>query len=149
MSLPETGRSYVEALVLPTLATPYQLAIASEVVHQRGDKHPSILFPVLTFLDENKNAIASFTDLPLRFDARVFRRSHMAVVMKIGDELAAARYALIHTDIAKQDYAVSTKNPERLLKSSGFDSMIYAPVSDPRYRIDFGPEGWIKLEARP
>ena len=141
----EGGKSFVEALVLPAVKTPYLIEVQSEMVVAGDERHGSIFFPVLTFLDANKKPIRTFNELPGRFRTHLSKKPQYRTAITIDQSLANARYLLVHTDASQLNYAISTKNPETRLQASGFESMLYAPTSKARYRVNFSAEGWVDL----
>ncbi len=144
----EGGKSFLEALVLPEVAIPYLLEIQSEIVVAGDENHARIFYPVLTFLDAAKQPIQTFSDLPAKFRTPLIRKANIRTAITVDQSLANARYLVVHTDASQLDYSISTKSPSKLLKAGNFSTMIYAPVSEPRYRVNFGPEGWIKLQIK-
>ncbi len=141
------GASHYEALVLPDLVKPYILQIDSEVV-RGGLGHPGTLFfPVVTFLDEKKEWLKTFDALPYVVQKPFGSANYMTVSLQISDELAAAHYIVIHTQDDKLNKAIGYFEGEAILQSSGFSTMMTAPVEKPRYRYEFAPLGWVRLKA--
>ncbi len=141
------GTSRYEALVLPKLAQPYILQIDSEVVRGRFMHAGTLFFPVVTFLDENKEWLKTFDALPYVVQKPFGSVNYMTVSLQISDELASARYIVVHTQDDKLNKAIGYFEGEALLQSSGFSTMMTAPVEIPRYRYEFVPLGWVRLKA--
>lgn len=143
----EGGYSYYEALSLPEMGQPYILQLESEVVRETEDKIGRIFFPVLTFLDQDKQKIQTFDALPYTLQTPFYGRNHILASVRVSENLSAARYVVIHTHDDKLDQAIATSDGKSLLRSGGFNTMIFAPVTEARYRIDFGSYGRIRLLA--
>jgi hypothetical protein len=141
------GISYYEALVLPDLIQPYILQIDSEVIWGKPGYAGTLFFPVVTFLNENKEWLKTFDALPYVVQKRYGNANYMTVSLQISDELAAAHYIVIHTQDDKLNKAIGYHDGEALLQSSGFNTMMIAPVEEPRYRYEFVPLGWVRLKA--
>lgn len=143
----EGGYSHYEALSLPEIAQPYVLQIESEVVREDEDNKGRIFFPVLTFLDANKQLVQTFDALPYTLQTPFYGRNHIRASVKIAGEIASAKYVVIHTQDDKLDQAIATGDGKTVLKSEGFSTMVYAPVTKPRYRINFGRDGRVRVRA--
>jgi len=143
----EGGASHYEALALPDLAQPYLLRIDSEVLKSREHRYGAIFFPVITLLDENKNWIPSFDALPYVTQKPVTAKNYITVSLQISDEIAAARYLVIHTQEDKLNMAIGYYDGETLMQSNSFNTMMTAPLSSPRYRYEFISEGWVRITA--
>ena len=143
----EGGFSRYESLVLPDLPQPYLLKIESEVVKGAANYNGTIFFPVLTFLDADKKWIKTFDTLPYVTQKPVGAQNFIVVSIQISDELAAARYVVIHTQEDKYDKAIGREDGEILMLSRGYDSMMFAPYTKPRYRYDLAPQGWVRIKA--
>ena len=143
----EGGSSHYEALALPDLAQPYVLRIDSEVVKNRLGYNGTLFFPVPTFLDADKKWIKTFDALPYVTQKPLGKTNYITVSLQVSDELAAARYVVIHTQEDKLNMAIGYYDGEVLMKSRNFNTMMTAPVDDPRYRYEFSPQGWVRLKA--
>ncbi len=137
--------SFVEALALPQNSQYSLLEIESEVVKNRDSRKRHIFYPVLTFLDENKQVIETIEDTERSLQSPLFARDHMRIAVRLNGNLANARYVLLHTTEDKLNYSLSKTETNELLQTQGFDTMIFAPVKDARFRINFGAEGWVKV----
>jgi hypothetical protein len=143
----EGGPSHYEALVLPGLVQPYFLQIDSVVVKTRLGYTGTLFFPVLTFLDANKQWIKTFDSLPYVTQTPFGKTNYMTVSLQISDELADARYVIIHTQDNKLDKAIGYYDGQDLMKSNSFSTMMIAPVDKPRWRYEFTTHGQIRLTA--
>lgn len=141
------GDSFYEALSLPQLAQPYLIRVQSEVVTTTTDYHGKLFFPVLTFLDVNKGNMLTVDYLPYVLQEPAADRNYMEASIQISDELANARYVVIHTQHDKLDLSIARGDGESILRSRGYQTMMYAPSTKPRYRINFSRDGWVKLKA--
>lgn len=137
--------SFVEALRLPPNAQSSLLEIESEVVYDRNTKEKQIFFPVLTFLDADKQVIESVEANTVNLQLPLLSKGYMRLLVRLNGKLNEARYLLIHTTEEKLNHAVSKIEGSTLLQTKGFDTMIFAPVGKPRYRINFGLEGWVNV----
>lgn len=149
MDLP-SGRSFVEALALPEYVRPYWLELQSEVVRSKteGGKVRSLFFPVMTFLDENKQPIKTIDDAQYRYLTPLVGRDRIRMLIPMRDELVSAKYVLIYTTDRHLARGMSTSEPHKQLQTRKFNTMVFAPVPDAKYRIDFGPEGWLRLKTK-
>jgi hypothetical protein len=143
----EGGPSHYEALVLPGLVQPYFLQIDSVVVKTRLGYTGTLFFPVLTFLDANKQWIKTFDSLPYVTQTPFGKTNYMTVSLQISDELADARYVIIHTQDNKLDKAIGYYDGQDLMKSNSFSTMMTSPVDKPRWRYEFTTHGQIRLTA--
>jgi hypothetical protein len=143
----EGGFSRYESLALPDLAQPYKLRIESEVVRKSIYGNGTVFFPVLTFLDANKKWIKTFDKLPYVTQKPYSGRNYILVYLQMSDELVAARYLVIHTQEDKFNMAIGSHDGQTLLQSSGYEQMMFAPSTKPRYRYNFVPEGWVRIKA--
>ena len=143
----EGGYSHYEALSLPEIAQPYILQIESEVVREGEDNKGKIFFPVLTFLDAKKEIVQTFDTLPYTLQTPFYGRNHIRASVKLAGKIASAKYVVIHTHDDKLDQAIATGDGKSVLKSGGFNTMVYAPLTKSRYRIDFGRDGRIRVLA--
>lgn len=143
----EGGISHFEALTLPDLAQPYYLQIDSEVVKNRLGYTGTIFYPVLTFLDANKEWLKTFDALPYVVQKPYGKVNYMTVTLQMSDELATARYLVIHTQDDRLNKAIGVYEGEQLLLSSGFNTMMTSPVDKPRLRYEFAAHGWVRLTA--
>ncbi len=143
----EDGSSFYEALSLPLLAQPYEIKVQSEVVTSSADYHGEIFFPVLTFLDENKQHILSVESLPYVLQEPATERNYMQASIQISDELASARYMVVHTQPEKLQMSIARGDGRSILRSSGYQTMMYAPSTKPRYRVNFSDSGWVRIKA--
>ena len=141
------GASHYEALVLPDLVQPYIVQIDSEVVWGGFGHNGTLFFPVVTFLDENREWLNTFDALPYVVQKPFDSANYMTVSLQISDELAAASYIVIHTQDDKLNKAIGYFEGEALFQSSGFSTMMTSPVEKPRYRYEFSPLGWVRLKA--
>lgn len=141
------GFSRFEALALPDLVQPYKLRVESEVVRESIYGYGTLFYPVLTFLDANKKWIKTFDALPYVTRKPYTGRNYILVYIQISDELAAARYVVIHTQEDKYSKAIGSDKGKEILKSSGYKTMMFAPFTEPRYRYNFVPEGWVRIKA--
>ena len=143
----EGGYSRYEALMLPNIAGPYILQLESEVVRSAEDMRGTLFFPVLTFLDADKKHIRTFDALPYTLQTPFYGRNHIRASVRISGDLADARYVLVHTQDDKLDHALATSDGESILRAGGFDTMLYAPITEARYRINFARKGWVRVLA--
>ncbi len=143
----EGGSSHYEALALPGLEQPYVLQIDSEVVKNRLGYTGTLFFPVLTFLDANKEWIKTFDTLPYVTQKPLGKTNYITVSLLISDELATARYVVIHTQEDKLNKAIGYFDGEVLMQSNSFNTMMTSPVEKPRYRYEFVSQGWVRLKA--
>ncbi len=143
----EGGYSHYEALTLPELSQPYVLQFESEVVRGNKNHRGEIFFPVLTFLDANKQKIKTFDTLPYTLQTPFYGRNHIRSSIRVGAKLAAARYVVVHTQDDKLEQSIATGDGKTVLQSKGFGSMIYAPITAPRFRINFAAKGWVRILA--
>ena len=141
------GDSFYEALSLPQLAKPYLIQVQSEVVTSSSDYHGEMFFPVLTFLDANKESMITVDSLPYVLQEPVTERNYMEASIQISDELANARYLVIHTQTDKLEMSIARGDGQSLLRSSGYQTMMFAPSTKPRYRVNFSLDGWVRLKA--
>ena len=141
------GDSFFEALSLPNLAQPYLIKVESEVVSSAADPHGTLFFPVLTFLDANKENMLTIDSLPYVLQEPVSERNYMEASIQVSDELANARYLVVHTQTDKLEMAIARGDGQSLLRTGGYQTMMYAPSTKPRYRINFSPAGWVRLKA--
>lgn len=143
----EGGLGVYESLALPDLTQPYVLQIDSEVVKRSDNPNGTIFFPVLTFLDAKKNWIKTFDALPYVTQKPIGKKNYITVSLQISDELAAARYVVIHTHKDKLNKAIGYYDGQELMQSSQFNTMMTAPISVPRYRYEFASQGWVRVTA--
>lgn len=143
----EGGISHYEALVLPDLAQPYFLKIDSEVVKNRLGYTGTIFFPVLTFLDADKQWLKTLDALPYVTQKPFGKTNYMTVSLQVSDELVAARYLVIHTQDDKLDKAIGYYEGEQLMQSNTFTSMMSTAIDKPRFRYEFTSWGWVRLKA--
>ncbi len=137
--------SFVEALTLPLNSQSSLIQIESEVVHNRDSSKKHIFYPVLTFLDADKKVIKTIDPSEASLQSPLFARAHMRIAVRLTGDIRDARYVLLHTTQEKLNYAISKTQESMFLQTGGFDTMIFAPIKDPRYRINFGAEGWVKI----
>ena len=145
----EKGVSHYEALALPDLAHPYILRIDSEVVKTDVYRNGTIFFPVLTFQDADKRWIRTFDSLPYVTQKPYDGRNYITVSIQISDELAAARYLVVHTQQDKFNKAIGRDDGQVLMQSKDFNTMLVPLHTEPRYRYEFAPAGWVRLKASP
>ena len=143
----EGGLSRYEALRLPALPQPYLLRVESEVVRDSSVDVGTLFYPVLTFLDGNMAPIRTFDSLPYVMQKETGRANYIVSLVQISDELAAARYVVIHTQDDKLDKAIGRDQGKDLMQSKNFDTMMFAPITAPLYRYEFAPDGWLRLKA--
>ena len=143
----EQGVSHYEALSLPELAQPYILRIDSEVVKTDAYRNGTIFFPVLTFLDADRKWLRTYDALPYVTQKPYDGRNYITVSIQISDELGAARYLVVHTQAEKLDLAIGRDRGKDLMQSRNFQTMMTAPITEPRYRYEFAPQGWVRIEA--
>ena len=141
------GMSFYEALSLPDLAQPYLIKVQSELVTGASDLHGEIFFPVLTFLDENKENVLTVDSLPYVLQEPAAERNYMEASIQISDQLSGARYLVVHTQNDKLDMSIARGDGQTILRSSGYQTMMYAPSTKPRYRVNFSREGWLRIKA--
>jgi len=141
------GDSFYEAVSLPQLVQPYLIQVDSEVVTSAADYHGEIFFPVLTFLDANKENLRTVDSLPYVLQEPATERNYMRASIQISDELANARYLVVHTHRDKLDMSIARGDGESILRSDGYKTMMYAPSTKPRYRVNFSQDGWVRLKA--
>jgi hypothetical protein len=67
--------------------------------------------------------------------------------VRVSGELSKAKYVIVHTQDDKLDQALATSDGESLLRAGGFSTMLYAPLTDARYRINFAKNGWVRVLA--
>ena len=143
----EGGYSRYEALLLPDLPKSYILQLESEVVRSAEDSRGTVFFPVLTFLDANKKKIRTFDSLPYTLQTPIYSRNHIRASVRISGELTKAKYVIVHTQDDKLNHALAISDGESLVRAGGFNTMVYAPLSDARYRINFAKIGWVRVRA--
>lgn len=143
------GKSFVEALVLPRMPIPYRIDLQTEVQTAGDARGQSVFLPSLTFLDSTKQPIRTVNEMTSRYRAHTLKSPIIRSAMTIGNDLAHARYLLVHTDPANSGYSMAIRDSASRLKSGNFSTMVYAPVSPARYRVDFGEEGWVNLRVSP
>lgn len=141
------GNSFYEALSLPQLVQPYLIKVQSEVVTSGIDSQGELFFPVLTFLDTNKNNILTVDSLPYVLQGPETERDYMEASVQVSDSLANARYLVIHTQNDKLEMSISRGDGQSILRSSGYQTMMYAPSTKPRYRVNFSRDGWVRMKA--
>ena len=123
------------------------LKIRSDLITSKSDLHGEILFPVLTFLDENKQFLLTLDDLPYVLKEPVTAKNYMQASVQISDQLAPARYLVVHTQDSKLDQAIAKGNGQSILQTGGYQTMMYAPQTKPRYRVNFSATGRVKVKA--
>ncbi|MEA3290691.1 MAG: MalM family protein [Pseudomonadota bacterium] len=143
----ENGKSFVEAVALPPLALPYRLRIESFTSYPPGSRKPEVFYPLITLLDADFQPLETLENLPFEYNAAVFGRNRIVMTVTFTGDLAAARYAVIHSSDAQSSMALTKMHSGETIKTDPFESMVYAPVTPARYRINFGPEGRIRLLA--
>lgn len=143
----ENGKSFVEAVALPPLASPFRLRIESFTHYPPGSRRPEVYYPVVTLLDVDFQPLKTLENLPFEYNAAMFGRNRIVMTVTIAGDLAAARYAVIHSGDAQGSLALTKLHSGETIKTDPFESMVYAPVIPARYRINFGPEGRIRLLA--
>ena len=141
------GDSFYEALSLPQLSQPYLIQVQSEVVTTSSDYHGELFFPVLTFLDANKENILTVDSLPYVLQEPAAERNYMEASIQISDELAGARYMVVHSQNDKLEMSIARGDGQSILRSSGYQTMMYAPSIKPRYRVNFSLDGWVRVKA--
>jgi hypothetical protein len=75
------------------------------------------------------------------------KTDYMTVSLQISDELADARYLIIHTQDDKLDKAIGYYDGQDLMQSNSFSTMMTAPIDKPRFRYEFTTYGLIRLLA--
>jgi len=141
------GDSFYEALTLPDLAQPYLIQVRSDLVTSKSDLHGEMLFPVLTFLDAGKQFLMTLDDLPYVLKEPVTARNYMQASVQISDQLAGARYMVVHTQDEKLDQAIAKGDGRSILQTGGYQTMMFAPQTKPRYRVNFSATGQVKIKA--
>ena len=141
------GLSRYEALTLPVLPQPYVLKIESELVRDGAFDVGTLFYPVLTFLDSNKSPIETFDALPYVTQKKAGREDYILALVQISDQLEAARYVVVHTQDDKLDKAIGRDGGKDLMQSNSYDTMMFAPSTEPLYRYEFAPSGWIRVMA--
>lgn len=149
IALADGGRSFAEALVLPRMPIPYRIDVQTEIQAAGDDQSTSAFLPSLTFLDSTKRPIRTVNELVTRYRANTVKSSVLNSAITVGNDLSHARYLVVHTNPENQGYSMSLKDSDGRLKSGNFNTMVYAPVTKARYRVDFGQEGWISLRVQP
>jgi hypothetical protein len=145
----DSGKSYVEPILLPQTGTGTLLEIQSVVSHRNLASASTVLFPVVTLLDQDHNTIATLDDLPFIYDNPFGGWRSLTVVVTLDSRFDNARYALIHTTDEKLKQALSTQKPVRIIKQSGFDTILYAQPTLSRKRIQFSATGVVNITAFP
>ena len=145
----ETGKSYVEPILLPPDSGITLLQIDSLVSRNNGTSIPTVVFPVVTLLDSQYQPIATLDQLPFRYLNSFFGRKRIQVVVTIDDQFEDAKYALIHTSAKKLQQSLSTREPVQIIQESGFDTIFYAQPTKSRYRIHFSESGAFNIIAFP
>ena len=141
------GVSNYEALALPELAQPYILRIDSEVVKTDAYRNGKIFYPVLTFLDADKKWLKTFDSLPYVTQKPFDGRNYITVSIQISDELADARYLVIHTTPDMFDMSIGRDDGQDLIQSKNFTTIMTPLHTEPRYRYEFAPHGWVRIRA--
>jgi len=141
------GDSYYEALTLPGLEQPYEIQIRSDLVTSKSDLHGEILFPVLTFLDTNKQFLMTLDNLPYVLKEPYTKKNYMQASVQVSDQLAEARYMVIHTQDDKLNLAIAKGDGQSILHTGGYQTMMFAPQTKPRYRVNFSATGEVKIKA--
>lgn len=141
------GDSYFEALTLPALAQPYVIQIRSKLVTSSADLHGEMLFPVVTFLDENKQHLMTLDNLPYVLKEPSTATNYMQASVQISDQLAAARYMVVHTQDNKLNQAIGRGDGQSILQTGGYETMMFSPQTKPRYRVNFSDTGRVELKA--
>ncbi len=54
---------------------------------------------------------------------------------------------VVHTQPDKFDLAIGRDDGQELMQSRNFTTLMTAPISEPRYRYEFAPQGWVRIEA--
>ncbi len=145
----DSGKSYVEPISLPQTGSRMLLEIQSVVSHRNLTRASTVLFPVITLLDENHETIATLDNLPFTYDNPFDGWRSLTVVVTLDHRFENARYALIHTTDAKLNQALSTQQPVRIIEQSGFDTMLYVQPTRSRKRIRFSGTGVVNITAYP
>jgi len=101
----------------------------------------------LILLDEHKQEIVTLDALPYTLQTPIFGRKHIRSSVKIADRFSKARYLIVHTQDDRLNMAISTEDGKNLFQSKGFNTMLFAPIAKPRYRIEFTNKGWIRVLA--
>ncbi len=143
----DSGKTYVEALVLPETDETILLEIESLVSRRNLRKPSSALYPIVTLLDANHLPVITLDDLPFTFDTTMGTHRHLHMVITLDERYPNVRYALIHSNDVKLTQVLSTQKPVRIIKQSNFDSMIYVQPTTSRKRIRFSNMGVINVLA--
>jgi hypothetical protein len=145
----ETGKSYVEPILLPPDNGITLLQIDSLVSRNNGTSIPTVVFPVVTLLDSQHQAIVTLDKLPFRYLDSLFGWRRIQVVVTIDDQYEDAKYALIHTSTKKMQQSLSTRKPVQIIQESGYDTIFYAQPTKSRNRIRFSESGKLNIIAFP
>jgi hypothetical protein len=141
------GDSYYEALTLPDLARPYVIKVRSDLVTTKSDLHGEIFYPVLTFLDTQKQVLMTLDNLPYVLKEPATAKNYMQASVQISDQLANARYMVVHTQDDKLNQAIAKGDGQSILRTGGYQTMLFAPQTKPRYRVNFSATGQVKITA--
>ncbi len=145
----DTGKSYVEPLLLPANNGITLLQIDSMVSRNNGTNIPTVVFPVVTLLNSQYQPIVTLDKLPFRYISSFFGWKRIQVVVTIDDQYEDAKYALIHTSSVKLKQSLSTRKPIQIVQDTGFDTIIYAQPTNSRNRIRFSEIGIFNVIAYP
>lgn len=143
----ETGKTYVEALILPQSKGTTYLEIQSIVSHHNWQKPSTMLFPIVTLLNSEYEEVATFDDLPFEYNHTLGTWRHIHMVLTLDQQFKDARYALIYTNNEKLTQGLSTQKPAQIVKLTNFESMIYVQPTQTRKRVRFTPNGVVNVLA--
>ena len=143
----DSGKSYVEAIVLPESEGATLLQIDS-LVSRRNALSPShAIFPVVTLLDGEFNAISTLDEMAFEYTSTLGGWRKLRFVVALTNEFSDTRYVLIHTSDEKLRQALSTQKPISVIQQSDFDTMIYVQPTLSKKRINFTETGTVNVLA--
>lgn len=145
----DTGKSYVESILLPEHNGVTLLKIDSLVSRHSVTGIPTAVFPVVTLLDNNYQPVATLDNLEFTYRNNLLGWRRIRVVITIDNNYSDARYAIIHTSNEKLTESLSTRRPIAIIKEDDFDSMLYANPRKSRKRIKFANNGVFEIVAYP
>ena len=144
----ETGKSYAEPILLPESDGPILLQIDSFISAPLPHKLSTVVYPVVTLLDENHKVLATLDQLPFKY-SNIFQGRKIRMVATIDHNYGKVKYAVIHTSKEKQSQSISTRKPISIVQHADFDTMLYEISSKSRKRIRFSYSGNLQVIAFP
>ena len=145
----ETGKSYVEPILIPQHGGVTLLQIESVVSRNSILENATVIYPAVTLLDSQYQHIVTLDDLPFTYNASFFGWNQLDIVLTIDDQYFDATYALIHTSSKNFSQSLSTRDPVRIVQEKDFDTLLYAHSSSSKSRIHFVETGVFKVLMYP